>query len=88
MIICVGLVTTPTFACVALTDETDPVIASRRCDPYPVTTTGSSSEACGASPKCTSAVPPGVTATDCCCGAYPIKVTRTTAVPAGTSVNE
>src|SRR3989449_2743854 len=42
------LVMTPTFAASALSVETDPVIASRRCVPYPVTTTGSRIAAAGA----------------------------------------
>src|SRR2546425_166628 len=46
------LVMTPTFAASALTVETDPVMASRRCVPYPVTTTGSRIAAAGARQTC------------------------------------
>ena len=56
------LVMTPTFAASALTVETDPVMASRRCVPYPVTTTGSRIAAAGARETCAVVVPPAVTA--------------------------
>src|SRR6266550_5460876 len=85
--ICVTLVVTPTLACAGLIVETDPVMASRRCVPYPVTTTASRSEACGASANCASAVPPAVTVTDCRCGEYPIRVARTSTLPAGTDAS-
>ena len=52
---------TPTLASSAPTVETEPVIASRRCAPYPVTTTSLSWLACAAIAKSAVTVPPAVT---------------------------
>ena len=58
-----GLIVTPRFAASASTVETDPVMASRRCVPYPVTTTGSRIAAAGTSARFTVAAPPAETVT-------------------------
>ena len=70
------LVTTPTFAAAALTEDTEPVTASRRCVPYPVTTTGSRIAAAGARVICAVVVPPAVTVISWICEPYPIRLAR------------
>src|ERR1051325_10426388 len=56
-----ALIVTPRFAAAASTVDTDPVMASRRCVPYPVTTTGSRIAAAGTSARFTVAAPPSGT---------------------------
>ncbi len=74
-------VTTPTLAVDASTEETDPVMASRRWLPYPVTTTASRIAAAGRRARSTLAVAPTVTVTSCISSAYPIRVARILYVP-------
>src|SRR2546426_2816638 len=79
-------VTTPTFAADPSTVETDPVIASRRCVPYPVTTTGSRIAAAGESVISAVTVPPEGMVTFWIDEPYPMRLARKRWVPAGTPV--
>ena len=77
------LSTTPTFAEFPSIVETDPVMASRRWVPYPVTTTASRIAAACVSVMFAVTVPPGVIVTSCNCGLYPMRVARRRWIPAG-----
>ena len=64
--------------------DTDPVIASRRWLPYPVTTTSLSVAATATTVKSTVAVPPAVTVTGLSCAPNPMRATRRRCAPTGT----
>src|SRR5207247_5533882 len=71
----------------ALADDTDPGIASRSCEPEPVTTAGSRMAAAGTIEICTLTEPPGVTVTSWVTEPYPIRLARTRTAPAWTPRN-
>ena len=81
------LATTPTFAASASIVDTDPVIASRRWVPYPVTTTSSRIAAAGTRVKSTAADPPAATVTSWLCGPKPMRAVRTRWGPAATPLS-
>src|SRR5438552_4776120 len=75
------LSTTPTFAALASIVETEPVMASRRWVPYPVTTTASRIAAAAVSVMFAVTVPPAVIVTSWDSVLYPIYVARARWIP-------